>query len=89
LDLSFNATVSFAFEFAQVEQIEGFFYVYNSNLICEIPERIGDMVYLEKLVMSQNGLCGGISSGLFMLKNISILVGKIQEDFRKHQSEHG
>jgi len=39
LDLSFNATVSFAFEFAQVEQIEGFFYVYNSNLIGEIPER--------------------------------------------------
>lgn len=33
-----------------------FFYVYNPNLIGEIPERIGDMVYLEKLVMSQNGL---------------------------------
>lgn len=73
----------------RLNKLKVFFYVYNSNLIGEIPERIGDMVYLEKLVMSQNGLCGGISSGLFMLKNISILVGKIQEDFRKHQSEHG
>lgn len=58
--MSFNATVSFAFEYTQVEQFEGFFffffYVYNPNLIGEIPERIGDMVYLEKLVMSQNGL---------------------------------
>jgi len=65
------------------------FYVYSSNLISEIPERIGDMVYLEKLDMSQNGLCGGISSCLFMLKNLSALVGKIQENFIKHQSEHG
>ncbi|AES97089.1 hypothetical protein MTR_5g045200 [Medicago truncatula] len=75
--------------FSYVVRRQRFFYVYNSNLIGEITERIVDMVYLEKLVMSHNGLCGGISSGLFMLKNLSILVGKIQEDFEKHQSEHG
>ncbi|XP_027358922.1 receptor-like protein kinase 5 [Abrus precatorius] len=49
------------------------FYMYGSNLAGEIPEAIGEMVALEQLDLSGNGLSGQIPNGLFMLKNLSIL----------------
>ncbi|RDY03231.1 Receptor-like protein kinase HSL1, partial [Mucuna pruriens] len=49
------------------------FYLYSTNLVGEIPENIGDMVALEKLDVSKNGLTGRIPSGLFVLKNLSTL----------------
>ncbi|XP_027357408.1 receptor-like protein kinase HSL1 [Abrus precatorius] len=49
------------------------FYMYDSNLVGEIPESIGQMVALEKLDISQNNLTGPIPSSLFMLKNLSTM----------------
>ncbi|KAK7314816.1 hypothetical protein VNO77_33344 [Canavalia gladiata] len=49
------------------------FYLYGTNLVGEIPENIVDMVALEKLDVSNNGLTGEIHSGLFMLKNLTTL----------------
>ncbi|XP_027358654.1 receptor-like protein kinase 5 [Abrus precatorius] len=49
------------------------FYLFSTNLVGEIPETIGDMVALEKLDLSQNGVTGGIPSGLLLLKNLTTL----------------
>nr|XP_048321701.1 receptor-like protein kinase HSL1 [Ziziphus jujuba var. spinosa] len=48
-------------------------WIPESNLIGEIPENIGDLVSLNELDLSMNGLSGKIPSSLFMLKNLSIL----------------
>ncbi|XP_020221557.1 receptor-like protein kinase HSL1 [Cajanus cajan] len=49
------------------------FYMFDSNLVGQIPETIGDMVALEILDISQNSLSGQIPKGLFLLKNLSIM----------------
>ncbi|XP_073220380.1 uncharacterized protein [Cicer arietinum] len=49
------------------------FHMFGSNLVGEIPEDIGEMVALENLDISENNLTGNIPSGLFMLKNLSIV----------------
>ncbi|KAK7314399.1 hypothetical protein VNO77_32921 [Canavalia gladiata] len=49
------------------------FYMYESNLVGEIPDNIGQMEALEKLDISLNNLTGKIPGGLFMLKNLSIV----------------
>ncbi|KAH1161010.1 hypothetical protein AAZX31_01G007300 [Glycine max] len=50
-----------------------FFFMFQSNLVGEIPETIVNMVALERLDLSQNNLSGPIPGGLFMLENLSIM----------------
>ncbi|KAL5572543.1 hypothetical protein UlMin_022140 [Ulmus minor] len=60
-------------EYTQLKKLK-IFYAYKSNLIGEIPERMGDMAALEELDIQQNSLTGKIPEGLFTLKNLSRLL---------------
>lgn len=48
-------------------------WMFDLNLIGEIPGTIGEMEALELLDLSRNSLTGEIPAGLFMLKNLSVL----------------
>ncbi|KAJ4836462.1 hypothetical protein Tsubulata_028164, partial [Turnera subulata] len=48
-------------------------WLFEANLIGDIPETIGDMMALEHLDLSQNELTGNIPGSLFTLKNLSVL----------------
>ncbi|KAL4374449.1 hypothetical protein HN51_008245 [Arachis hypogaea] len=75
LDLSYNTMFpswKLPSNFTKLTKLK-LFHVYATNLVGEIPENIGEMVDLENLDMSQNGLTGGVPSGLFLLKNLTIL----------------
>ncbi|KAF7813882.1 receptor-like protein kinase 5 [Senna tora] len=62
----------FPSSFIQLKNMKDF-QMFESNLIGEIPENIGEMVALEQLDLSVNNLTGQIPNGLFMLTNLSIL----------------
>nr|XP_048321109.1 receptor-like protein kinase 5 [Ziziphus jujuba var. spinosa] len=58
--------------YTQLKKLK-YLWIPQSNMIGEIPESIGDMVSLNEVDLSTNGLSGKIPSSLFMLKNLSIL----------------
>ncbi|CAK7337518.1 unnamed protein product [Dovyalis caffra] len=62
----------FPSNFTQLKKLKKL-WLSASNLIGEVPEKIGEMVALEHLDLSMNNLTGHIPSGLFILKNLKVL----------------
>ncbi|MCD7469444.1 hypothetical protein HAX54_008495 [Datura stramonium] len=58
--------------FTQLKKLKNF-WMTEANLVGGIPEDIGNMTALEFLDLSVNGLSGSIPSGLFQLKNLTIV----------------
>ncbi|XP_059431679.1 receptor-like protein kinase 5 [Corylus avellana] len=65
-------TTTLPSEFTKLKKLK-YLWVAGSNLVGEIPYKIGEMVALEHLDLSMNNLSGNIPSGLFMPKNLSIV----------------
>ncbi|KAF5726022.1 hypothetical protein HS088_TW23G00759 [Tripterygium wilfordii] len=74
LNMATNGFVPSRFpsQFIQLKKLK-ILWLYESNLIGEIPDMIGEMVALESFDLSGNNLTGNLPTGLFMLKNLSIL----------------
>nr|XP_027066129.1 receptor-like protein kinase HSL1 [Coffea arabica] len=74
LALSFNGFVPqpIPSSFTRLKKLR-FLWMFQTNLIGEIPQDIGNMTALESLNLADNDLSGNIPGGLFQLKNLSIL----------------